>query len=155
MPHNLVYSPSPPPTHHTPSCTPLPPPAWHSRQRFWRDAAVKQGPAILIQDVSTVVVEPGCTATVSPFGDVAIDVGDVAAEGDDGGGGGGGGRKRVKRELDPVYLSIFAHRFMGIAEQMGRTLQVRHGVDIDASDVPVCLGCDWMAGAGVKRASRV
>ncbi|CAN0425222.1 unnamed protein product, partial [Ectocarpus sp. 8 AP-2014] len=68
-----------------------------------------------IQDVSTVVVEPGCTATVSPFGDVAIDVGDVAAEGDDGGGGGGGGgggRKRVKRELDPVYLSIFAHRFM-------------------------------------------
>ncbi|CAN0369803.1 unnamed protein product, partial [Discosporangium mesarthrocarpum] len=25
--------------------------------------------------------------------------------------------------LDPVYLSIFAHRFMGIAEQMGRTLQ--------------------------------
>lgn len=83
------------------------------------------GPAILIQDVSTVVVEPGCIATVSPFGDVAIDVGDVTAAG--GGGDGsnsGGGRKRVKRELDPVYLSIFAHRFMGIAEQMGRTLQV-------------------------------
>lgn len=75
--------------------------------------------------MSTVVVEPGCTATVSPFGDVAIDVGDVA--GGEGGGDGGnssGGRKRVKRELDPVYLSIFAHRFMGIAEQMGRTLQV-------------------------------
>eukprot|EP00752_Nemacystus_decipiens_P005177 g4697.t1 len=85
-----------------------------------------EGPAILIQDVSTVVVEPGCTATVSPFGDVAIDVGDVAGGGDGGGSGGGnssGGRKRVKRELDPVYLSIFAHRFMGIAEQMGRTLQ--------------------------------
>lgn len=89
----------------------------------------KSGPAILIQDVSTVVVEPGCTATVSPFGDVAIDVGDIGdvARGEGGGGDGGnssGGRKRVKRELDPVYLSIFAHRFMGIAEQMGRTLQV-------------------------------
>lgn len=36
----------------------------------------------------------------------------------------GTGRKRVSRTLDPVYLSIFAHRFMGIAEQMGRTLQV-------------------------------
>eukprot|EP00903_Cladosiphon_okamuranus_P015215 g14063.t1 len=80
-----------------------------------------EGPAILIQDVSTVVVEPGCAATVSPFGDVAIDVGDVAGGGD--GGNSSGGRKRVKRELDPVYLSIFAHRFMGIAEQMGRTLQ--------------------------------
>jgi 5-oxoprolinase (ATP-hydrolysing) len=25
--------------------------------------------------------------------------------------------------LDPVQLSVFGHRFMGIAEQMGRTLQ--------------------------------
>lgn len=83
------------------------------------------GPAILIQDVSTVVVEPGCTATVSPFGDVAIEVGDVAGGSGDGSDS-SGGRKRVKLELDPVYLSIFAHRFMGIAEQMGRTLQVSH-----------------------------
>ncbi|CAM9536473.1 unnamed protein product [Pylaiella littoralis] len=83
-----------------------------------------EGPAILIQDVSTVVVEPGCIATVSPFGDVAIEVGDVAGGGGSGdGSNSGGGRKRVKRGLDPVYLSIFAHRFMGIAEQMGRTLQ--------------------------------
>ena len=75
-----------------------------------------KGPAILIQDVSTVVVEPRCTATVTPFGDVAIQVGGSGEE---------TGRKRVGLELDPVYLSIFAHRFMGIAEQMGRTLQVR------------------------------
>ncbi|CAM9353868.1 unnamed protein product, partial [Hapterophycus canaliculatus] len=81
-----------------------------------------KGPAILIQDVSTVVVEPGCTATVSTYGDVAIEVGDIAGDGGDGGDS-SGGRKRIKRELDPVYLSIFAHRFMGIAEQMGRTLQ--------------------------------
>ena len=27
-------------------------------------------------------------------------------------------------ECNPIQLSIFAHRFMSIAEQMGRTLQV-------------------------------
>lgn len=85
-----------------------------------------QGPAILIQDVSTVVVEPGCVATVTPFGDVAIEVGEVGgtAVTSSGGGDSGGKRRNVGVELDPVYLSIFAHRFMGVAEQMGRTLQV-------------------------------
>lgn len=67
------------------------------------------------------VVEPGCVATVTRFGDVAIEIGDVGAAATS---GGGARRNRVGRELDPVYLSIFAHRFMGIAEQMGRTLQV-------------------------------
>jgi 5-oxoprolinase (ATP-hydrolysing) len=27
------------------------------------------------------------------------------------------------KEVDPILLSIFAHRFMAIAEQMGRALQ--------------------------------
>lgn len=63
-------------------------------------------------------------AKVTPFGDVAIDIGDVV--GSDSGDGREGGRRRVGTALDPVYLSIFAHRFMGIAEQMGRTLQVTH-----------------------------
>lgn len=27
------------------------------------------------------------------------------------------------KSVDPITLSIFGHRFMGIAEQMGRTLQ--------------------------------
>lgn len=83
--------------------------------------AIRKGPAILIQDVSTVVVEPGCLATVTAFGDVAVDVGDVSSGGED---VTRGEHKRVGTALDPVYLSIFAHRFMGIAEQMGRTLQV-------------------------------
>lgn len=81
--------------------------------------SLDKGPAILIQDVSTIVVEPGCTATVTPLGDVRIEVGDTTGESNS------EGRKRVGPELDPVYLSIFSHRFMGIAEQMGRTLQVR------------------------------
>ena len=34
------------------------------------------------------------------------------------------GNKTVSPSIvDPIYLSIFSHRFMGIAEQMGRTLQ--------------------------------
>jgi len=34
-----------------------------------------------------------------------------------------GPRRRISPALDPIQLSIFSHRFMGIAEQMGRTLQ--------------------------------
>jgi len=68
------------------------------------------GPAIIMQDVSTVVVDPGCEAHVTPEGDFEIVVGKAET-------------KRITTALDPIYLSIFAHRFMGIAEQMGRTLQ--------------------------------
>lgn len=69
-----------------------------------------EGPAIIVQDVATVVVEPQCTAVVSPGGDIEITV--LGAK-----------DSLVTQALDPVYLSIFGHRFMGIAEQMGRTLQ--------------------------------
>ena len=71
---------------------------------------VVPGPAIIMQDVSTVVVDPGCEAHVTLEGDFEIVVGESET-------------KRVTTALDPIYLSIFAHRFMGIAEQMGRTLQ--------------------------------
>ncbi|CAM9888842.1 unnamed protein product, partial [Phaeothamnion confervicola] len=93
------------------------------------------GPAILIQNVSTVVIEPHCTARITATGDIGITVergGDGGGGTGSGGGGGGGGiggsaddggGGGIGTALDPVYLSIFGHRFMGIAEQMGRTLQ--------------------------------
>lgn len=74
------------------------------------------GPSIIVQPISTVVLEVGCEAHVTANGDLKIAIGkesnfdhtdDIVVE--------------VKE--DPVQLSIFAHRFMGIAEQMGRTLQ--------------------------------
>jgi 5-oxoprolinase (ATP-hydrolysing) len=65
------------------------------------------GPAIIIQNVATVVVEPGCCAYITADSDIEIDVHDAAA-------------RVVGTHLDPIYLSIFSHRFMGIAEQMGR-----------------------------------
>jgi 5-oxoprolinase (ATP-hydrolysing) len=87
----------------------------------WRETAVYQmadlkaghaidGPAIIIQDTATIVVEPDCRATINRYGDIEIQVGDV----DTG---------RMSTRLDPVQLSIFSNLFMSIAEQMGRMLQ--------------------------------
>ena len=74
------------------------------------------GPSIIVQPISTVVLEIGCKAFVTSAGDLKIEVGkeeDVDHTND--------AVSEVKE--DPVQLSIFSHRFMGIAEQMGRTLQ--------------------------------
>ncbi|KAJ9260556.1 hypothetical protein DTO212C5_8485 [Paecilomyces variotii] len=60
--------------------------------------------------VATIVVVPGATSIILDQ-HVVIDVG-VAAP------------KEVSADaIDPVQLSVFGHRFMSIAEQMGRTLQ--------------------------------
>ncbi len=68
------------------------------------------GPAILIQDTSTIVIEPDCTAVVTDFGDIKIDVHSRS-------------RLQLDTTVDPVQLSIFSNLFMSIAEQMGRMLQ--------------------------------
>lgn len=68
------------------------------------------GPAMIIQDVATVIVEPACQAVISSNGDIEITIEDSV-------------QKDIGLEVDPIYLSVFSHRFMGIAEQMGRTLQ--------------------------------
>ena len=107
-----------------------PEPEYHTRAYFedgWRDdvAVYKMdnlkagqelsGPAIIIQSISTVVVEIGCTAIVTADGDLDISVEtSVSKDGEE-------DEKDVIEE-DSVQLSIFSHRFMGIAEQMGRTL---------------------------------
>ncbi|XP_078458013.1 5-oxoprolinase isoform X1 [Lampetra planeri] len=68
------------------------------------------GPAIIIDNNSTILVEPGCTASVTAHGDVRVAVGRASP-------------CTVGPRLDAVQLSIFSHRFMSIAEQMGRILQ--------------------------------
>ncbi|KAL6786052.1 hypothetical protein ACKKBG_A01200 [Auxenochlorella protothecoides x Auxenochlorella symbiontica] len=73
------------------------------------------GPAILLDDISTIVVEPGCAAFLTAAGDVRISIGDEAV--------GAGGKQGLSLEADPIQLAVFSHRFMGIAEQMGRVLQ--------------------------------
>ncbi|VFQ46634.1 hydantoinase b/oxoprolinase [Desulfoluna butyratoxydans] len=69
-----------------------------------------RGPGLIIHETTTIVVEPGCTARVSPYGDVEIDVGVD-------------GLPPTNTSVDPVRLSIFSNLFMSIAEQMGRMLQ--------------------------------
>jgi 5-oxoprolinase (ATP-hydrolysing) len=68
------------------------------------------GPAIIMDSLSTVLVEPACLAHITPAGDIRIAVGSSGAQ-------------RIGPELDTIQLSIFSHRFMSIAEQMGRILQ--------------------------------
>eukprot|EP01132_Coremiostelium_polycephalum_P001228 gene1228-1551_t len=70
-----------------------------------------KGPAIIIDNSSTIVVEPDCTAMITPTGgNIEIIIGS-------------GKPKPIGTELDPIFLSVFSHRFMSIAEQMGKTLQ--------------------------------
>ncbi|XP_033609037.1 5-oxoprolinase isoform X3 [Cryptotermes secundus] len=68
------------------------------------------GPAIIMDNLSTVLVEPDCTAFITSRGDIKIVIGS-------------GELRRIGTELDAIHLSIFSHRFMSIAEQMGRVLQ--------------------------------
>jgi 5-oxoprolinase (ATP-hydrolysing) len=70
------------------------------------------GPAILADGTQTLIVTPGATALITET-HVVIDIG--SGRGQDTG--------IDTKEVDPILLSIFAHRFMAIAEQMGRALQ--------------------------------
>ncbi|KAI5919036.1 Hydantoinase B/oxoprolinase-domain-containing protein [Camillea tinctor] len=72
------------------------------------------GPAIIIDSTQTIVVVPGYMATILPdhvIINAKITKIDEQRE------------VNVDDTIDPVRLSVFGHRFMSIAEQMGRTLQ--------------------------------
>ncbi len=86
-----------------------------------------KGPSIIVQSISTIVLEIGCTAQVTTDGDLEITLASSpsSANGKDSDdmNEGTDNISEENIEEDPVQLSIFSHRFMGIAEQMGRTLQ--------------------------------
>lgn len=68
------------------------------------------GPALIMDDKQTILVIPGATATILS-NLVLIDVNTAK-------------KSTVNSKVvDPIQLSIFGHRFMGVAEQMGRALQ--------------------------------
>ncbi|XP_014668394.1 PREDICTED: 5-oxoprolinase-like [Priapulus caudatus] len=69
-----------------------------------------QGPAVIIDKNSTILLEPDCEAEITRNGDVRITIGT-------------GAHSKIGTELDDIQLSIFSHRFMSTAEQMGRILQ--------------------------------
>ena len=70
-----------------------------------------KGPAIIADGTQTIVVTPDASALIIST-HVVINIGDEGAA-----------KKANTQEVDPILLSIFAHRFMAIAEQMGRALQ--------------------------------
>ncbi|KAK7736146.1 hypothetical protein SLS53_007174 [Cytospora paraplurivora] len=69
-----------------------------------------EGPALIIDKTQTIVVTPSSTATILPSY-VVIDRHSSSTT------------ASSSTEFSPIQLSIFGHRFMSIAEQMGRTLQ--------------------------------
>ncbi|CAN4116929.1 unnamed protein product [Withania somnifera] len=73
---------------------------------------VIRGPAIIMNGNSTVIVEPNCKAIVTKYGNIKIEIESTSNT-----------AKVDEKVADVVQLSIFNNRFMGIAEQMGRTLQ--------------------------------
>lgn len=79
------------------------------------------GPSIILNETSTILVEPGCQAEIDSFGNVIIEVLEGASD----------AKQQAIKDytnasqvpFDAIELSIFGHRFMSIAEQMGVTLQ--------------------------------
>jgi 5-oxoprolinase (ATP-hydrolysing) len=99
--------------------------AWHEAGAFLRaglaPGATVEGPALIIEDNQTIVVEPGWQAQVTGRNHVLM-------------------RRLVRAEraqvagserADPILLEVFNNLFMNIAEQMGLALQnTAHSVNI-------------------------
>lgn len=69
------------------------------------------GPAVIIDKTQTIVVAPNAVANILETC-IVIDLKETKAS-----------VEAESSHIDPIRLSIFGHRFMSIAEQMGRTLQ--------------------------------
>ncbi|KAI1365725.1 hydantoinase B/oxoprolinase [Xylaria arbuscula] len=74
------------------------------------------GPAVLADGTQTIVVTPNAKALILKT-HVIIDLKNGSSKDES------EKKDSTEREVDPIKLSIFGHRFMAIAEQMGRALQ--------------------------------
>ncbi len=108
----------------TPRATPLKPAAerrmfaagTHHAAAFYRRADLRPGdripgPAVIVEDNATTVVEPGWQAEVTRLNHLLL-TRVVPAE----------RRAKIGTAVDPVMLEVFNNLFMAIAEQMGVTL---------------------------------
>lgn len=71
-----------------------------------------QGPALIVEDMASIVVESGCSAELRPDGVLELCVGSQPTP-----------QLVEATEPDPALLEIMGNRFMSIAEQMGRVLR--------------------------------
>jgi 5-oxoprolinase (ATP-hydrolysing) len=83
-----------------------------SRRRDLRPGDRVAGPALIVEDFATTVVEPGWRAEVTARGDLLL--ARVGAR---------PGRLAAGTAVDPVMLEIFNNLFMSVAEQMGVRLR--------------------------------
>ena len=105
---------------------PLPPPSatvsvfsgddWHPSPVFERSALHPSnritGPAIIVEQTGTTVVEPGWQAEVTELGNLLLERSEARAD-----------ARALGTDCDPVMLEVFNNLFMSIAEQMGYRLQ--------------------------------
>ena len=91
-----------------------------ARRRDLRPGDRVAGPALIVEDFATTVVEPGWRAELTGRGDLRL--ARVEARPD---------RAAAGTAVDPVMLEIFNNLFMSVAEQMGARLQATaHSVNI-------------------------
>jgi len=77
------------------------------------------GPAIVVEAIGTIVIEPGWDASVGARGEIMLARQAALL------------RRTVGTAVDPVMLEIFNNLFMSVAEQMGSTLEnTSHSVNI-------------------------
>jgi 5-oxoprolinase (ATP-hydrolysing) len=97
--------------------------AWHDAPVYRREqlkfGQTVAGPAIVLEPISTIVIEPGWQGALQASGDLLLTRHiDVDAQ-------------TFSTQVDPVLLEIFNKRFMSVAEQMGFVLQnTAHSVNI-------------------------
>lgn len=88
---------------------------WNDCPLYWREGLapgqVVTGPAVLVEDNATTVVEPGWRAEARTTGHLVVRRSEPRA------------RDEVSAVADPVLLEIFNSLFMSIAEQMGSRLE--------------------------------
>jgi N-methylhydantoinase A/oxoprolinase/acetone carboxylase beta subunit/N-methylhydantoinase B/oxoprolinase/acetone carboxylase alpha subunit len=91
-----------------------------ARRRDLRPGDRVAGPALIVEDFATTVVEPGWRAELTGRGDLLL--ARVQAR---------PGRAAAGTAVDPVMLEIFNNLFMSVAEQMGVRLQATaHSVNV-------------------------
>ncbi|CAN5387382.1 hypothetical protein BH10PSE1_BH10PSE1_15280 [soil metagenome] len=82
------------------------------RREDLRPGATVPGPAILLEDTGTTVVEPGWRATVDGGLNLILRRIEALAP-----------RAAIGTQVDPIMLELFNSRFMACAEQMGEALR--------------------------------